>query len=243
MSYTEIVNNAALLLVLSISQSFIQHQWIRNSGWGQVVRGIFYGVIAVGCMLSPMRFSEGVIFDGRSVVLSIGGLFGGPLVASIAGIIASAYRISLGGSGMATGVGSILISAISGIFYRYYIRGKIHNLNFLKLFVFGLGVHSILIIWFITIPGGIFLDVIQTIAAAYLSVFPIATAILGSVIVDQEKRLIAEEHSRINEQKYRTLLETAPDIIMTLDHEGVIHFINQIPAFAIENNRTHLYFS
>ncbi|MHB8807699.1 MAG: HD domain-containing phosphohydrolase [Anaerolineaceae bacterium] len=236
MSYTEIVNNAALLLVLSISQSFIQHQWIRNSGWGQIVRGIFYGVIAVGCMLSPMRFSEGVIFDGRSVVLSIGGLFGGPLVATIASIIASAYRISLGGTGMLTGVGSIVISAASGIFYRYYIKEKIHSLNFLKLFVFGLCVHSILIIWFITIPGGIFLDVIQTIAAAYLSVFPIATAILGSVIVDQEKRLIAEEHSRINEQKYRTLLETAPDIIMTLDREGVIHFINQIPAFAIESN-------
>ncbi len=237
MSYTEIVNNAALLLVLGISQSFIQHQWIRNSGWGQVVRGIFYGVIAVGCMLSPMRFSEGVIFDGRSVVLSIGGLFGGPLVAAIASIIASAYRISLGGTGMATGIGSILIAAASGLFYRYFTKGKIQSLNFWKLLVFGLCVHSILIIWFITIPGGIFLNVINTIAVAYLSVFPLTTAILGSVIVDQEKRLLAEEHSRINAQKYRTLLETAPDIIMTLDRAGVIHFINQIPAFAIKSNQ------
>jgi len=142
MSYTEIVNNAALLLVLSISQSFIQHQWIRNSGWGQVVRGIFYGVIAVGCMLSPMRFSEGVIFDGRSVVLSIGGLFGGPLVATIASIIASAYRISLGGTGMLTGVGSIVISAASGIFYRYSIKEKIHSLNFLKTICVRSGVYT-----------------------------------------------------------------------------------------------------
>jgi|LDZU01.1.fsa_nt_gi LytS/YehU family sensor histidine kinase len=82
MNYREIYNNAALLLVLGISQSFIHHQWIRSSLWGQIVRGFFFGIIAVGCMLSPMRFSQGVIFDGRSVVLSIGGLFGGPLVAA-----------------------------------------------------------------------------------------------------------------------------------------------------------------
>jgi hypothetical protein len=68
MYYRDIFNNAALLLVLGISQSFVQHQWIRNSWWGQVTRGLFYGIIAVGCMFSPVKFSQGVIFDGRSVV-------------------------------------------------------------------------------------------------------------------------------------------------------------------------------
>lgn len=236
MGYKEIVNNAALLLVLGISQSFVLHQWTHNSWWGQIVRGIFFGVIAVGCMLSPMYFNQGVFFDGRSVVLSIGGLFGGPVVAVIASILAAVYRIYIGGGGMITGVGSILIAATSGLFYRYYIKGKIHTLAFWKLLIFGFCVHAILIFWFITIPGGIFLDVVQSIAVAYLSAFPLATAILGSVIVDQEKRLFAEERSRINAQKYRTLVEMAPEIIMTLDREGGITFINQVPFFVNDGN-------
>jgi LytS/YehU family sensor histidine kinase len=160
-------------------------------------------------------------------------LFGGPVVAIVAGCMAAVYRIYLGGSGMITGVGSIIISVASGIFYRSYIK-NIKNLSFWKLLLFGFCVHLILIIWFATIPGGVYLDVIHLIAVGYLSVFPVATAILGSVIVDQEKRYFAEERSRINAQKYRTLIETAPEIIMTLDREGMVQFINQLPPYLQE---------
>ncbi|NMB61919.1 MAG: HD domain-containing protein [Chloroflexi bacterium] len=231
MLYVDIFNNGALLLILGILQSFIQHQWIRDSFWGQVVRGGVFGVVAVAAMLNPFTFSPGVIFDGRSVILSIGGLFGGPIVAAIAATIATVYRIFLGGGGMLTGVGSIVIATVGGIFYRHYIKANIKALKFWKLLLFGLCIHTILMIWFVTLPDGIFFQVLREIAIAFLTIFPIATAILGSVIFNQELRFIAEEQSRINAQKYRTLLETAPDIILTLDPQGIIYFINHIPEW------------
>lgn len=231
MIFPEIVNNAALLLILGIVQSFIQHRWIFNSTWGQIIRGALFGVVAVAAMSLPVKFSPGIIFDGRSVVLSIGGLFGGPIVALIASFMAICFRIFLGGEGMLTGVGSILIATASGLFYRFYLKGDFKKLNFGRLLLFGFFVHVILIGWFITLPGGIFPTVIHEIAPRYLSVFPLATAILGGVIVDQELRNIAEERSRIDSQKYRTVLETAPDIVMTFDPEGKIQFINHIPEW------------
>jgi len=229
MAFTDILNNAALLLVLGIVQNLIQHQWAHNSTWGQIFRGVLFGTVAIAAMSLPVKFSPGIFFDGRSVVLSIGGLFGGPIVAVIASLIAVCYRIFLGGAGTFTGIGSILIAAGSGLLYRKIIKGQIQKLNFGRLLVFGLCVHTILIGWFATLPGGIFLDVINNIALRYLLVFPSATAILGSVILAQELRSIAEERSRIDSQKYRAVLETAPDIIMTLDQEGNIQFINHIP--------------
>ena len=231
MLYVEILNNGVLLLILGIVQSLIHHQWIRNSFWGQVIRGGLFGAVAVGAMINPLNFSSGVFFDGRSVVLSIGGLFGGPVVAAVAGAIAAIYRVYVGGTGMITGVGSIVISVAGGIFYRYSIKGAVKSLNFWKLLFFGFCIHAILMIWFITLPEGLFFKVLKEIAVAYLTVFPIATAILGSVIVDQELRYVAEEQSRINAQKYQALLETAPDIILTLDQQGIIHFINHIPGW------------
>ncbi len=231
MDIHDLLDNAALLLALSISQSFIQHHWIRNSTWEKVVRGLLYGGIAIGCMLTPVNFSEGIIFDGRSVTLCIGGLFGGPIVGVIAGVLAAAYRIYLGGTGMLTGVGGIIITTVAGLTYRSLIKGKVQDLNFLKLLIFGFISHVIMMLWFITLPYDVFLLVIQTITVPYISLYSLMTAIVGSVIVDQEKRILAEENSRVNEQKYRTLIETAPDFILTIDRQGFIQFINQIPPF------------
>lgn len=230
MIYIDIINNAALLLILGILQSLIHHRWIRSSVLGQVVRGILFGAVALSTMMSPLQFNPGVIFDGRSVVLSIGGLFGGPIVAGISAIIASAYRIYLGGSGAFTGVGSILISAGGGVIFRYMLKDRLRQLSFMRLLIFGLIIHSILVLWFVTLPGDIYLEVLSNIAIAYLTVFPAATAILGNVIVDQELRFYAEERSRVNLHRFRTLIETAPDIILTIDRDGHIYFINKIPS-------------
>ena len=71
MAFTDILNNAALLLVLGIVQNLIQHQWAHNSTWGQIFRGVLFGTVAIAAMSLPVKFSPGIFFDGRSVVLSI----------------------------------------------------------------------------------------------------------------------------------------------------------------------------
>jgi len=88
-------------------------------------------------MAYPFELTKGLIFDTRSIILSIGGLFGGPITAAIAAMPAIAYRVCQGGIGMTTGILSIVTSAFLGAFY-YYLRKKIPSImNNLNIYVFG----------------------------------------------------------------------------------------------------------
>ncbi len=55
------------------------------------------------------------------------------------------------------------------------------------------------------------------------------TGVYGT-IQDITERKVAEEALRESEEKWRTLVENAPDIIFTVDHDGKILFINHPPA-------------
>jgi len=140
-----------------------------------------------------MVLVEGAIFDGRSIVLSLAGLFGGTLPTLTAMVIASAYRIYLGGIGVLTGVGSIIISGLLGIGAKYLLKKKKWQMTPLLLFVFGFVVHLILDIWFITFPREIFLELIRKVTFPYLTIFPFTTMLIGIFWDTQRGRVAAEE--------------------------------------------------
>ena len=81
---------------------------------------LFGGICVVG-MLMPLVLMPGVIFDARSVVLCMAGLFGGPVVAIIAGTLTMAWRLWLGGAGMGVGLLVVVICVSLGLLYRYEI--------------------------------------------------------------------------------------------------------------------------
>ena len=74
-----LINNAALLLAmcivydaLTIKQEIIK-PWIR-----QVLSGTILGAICIAVMLNPLQWYQGIIFDTRSVLLCVAGLFSNP---------------------------------------------------------------------------------------------------------------------------------------------------------------------
>ena len=96
----DLINNIAWLLALGILYSFIMRFWKRNSIKAGVVNGLVFGCVAIAGILNPMRFKPGIIFDGRSIIISLAGLFGGPVPAVISAVIAGSYRAYLGGAGV-----------------------------------------------------------------------------------------------------------------------------------------------
>ena len=146
MELQSLVYNAALLLAGSIVHSFILARWRSASRLEKVVEGFLYGFMAVLAMTAPLTIVPGVIFDSRSVILSLGGLLGGPIVAGVSGLIAIAYRLYLGGAGAFTGVGSVVLSAGMGTLYRHLLKGNIRN-QFIHLdSVFGKDDHAVVIL-------------------------------------------------------------------------------------------------
>jgi LytS/YehU family sensor histidine kinase len=91
------------LFITKLFRSFYK----KNGLIKQVVSGgIFGGICIIGMML-PIKIIPGVIFDPRTVVLSMAGLFGGPVASVIAAALTGGYRLFLGGGGVY--VGSLVV--------------------------------------------------------------------------------------------------------------------------------------
>ncbi len=102
--YVDLVLNLSLLVALSVLSGFIDKRLPGTSRSGALAQGALFGTAALLGMLRPLILGPGLIFDGRSVMVSLCALFFGPWAALPAVAFPMAYRVSLGGAGMATGL-------------------------------------------------------------------------------------------------------------------------------------------
>lgn len=226
MNIFSFINNAALLMVLSMLSVQIRYLWLKKHKVKDVFIGVLYGGFAILAMTVPVTLMEGAIFDGRSIILSLAGLFEPPFVTIIAAVIASAYRIHLGGIGMLTGVGSIIISSAIGLLIGIFVRQKKFNLTFWNLFSFGLLVHVSLILWFFSFPRSIAMEILSSIAVPYVVTFSLTSMLIGLFMHSQQQRLIAEQELEKNEKKYRELVEMLQEGVWMIDKHAVTTFVN-----------------
>src|SRR6218665_445618 len=90
----------------------------------QVVFGLILGVGVVVVMLLPFELEKGFFVDLRRTVISIAGLYGGPVSALITAGFAAVYRIHVGGAGVAAGLMGIASASLVGIATFYLLKGS-----------------------------------------------------------------------------------------------------------------------
>jgi diguanylate cyclase (GGDEF)-like protein/PAS domain S-box-containing protein len=210
--FLELVKGAALLLALSLLQSFSMRLWRDRDLSGQVAQGLLFGLICVIGMMTPLVLAPGVIFDARSVVLSLAALFGGPIVALVSAAVAGAYRIYLGGPGASVGVSVIGSSVALGLGYRWLVGRHRIKTDALQMLVFGMLVHAVVIFLFSLLPPSVAPKVIGEVALPILLVFPCATVLLGWLLQDAARREANELQLAANEARFRGLLQDIPTV-------------------------------
>ena len=226
MVFLPLINNITLILSLSIFYSLIYRKWDYSTIWHKVLAGILFGFVAIIGMMNPLKLQPGVIFDGRSIILSIGGLFGGPITAIISIFISSLYRIHLGGAGAIMGISVIISSSVLGVVY-HYIRLKYRKATQIGyLYLFGIVVHSIMLLLTSTLPSNMSSDVFKTIAIPVIIIYPIALVLICLLFLQQESKRQVSKALKESEENYRHLVENASTIILTLDNFGRIIFMN-----------------
>jgi PAS domain S-box-containing protein len=221
MIFVTLLNNIALLVALSYVQSLIIRRWSPKTAAYRLCSGLLFGGVAVAGMMAPLDFGDGGIFDGRSIVISVAGLFGGPVPAILAAAIAASYRIVLGGGGVAMGLLVITESALVGLAFRWlrrrYPRQATHPL---ALLAFGLLVHLLMLLSTTLLPAQVRAPVLREIWLFVLTLYPLATVLLCWIFIDQEVRIVAEQALQASEERYRGLVESSIDHIFMLDAEG-----------------------
>ena len=161
MSHTiDLVYNLALLVALSMVSGLLKQHWDAK-GWRDLLRGLLFGGASVVAMMRPVVLSQGLIIDGRSIMISVCGLFFGPLAVAVAAGMAALYRLSLGGVGTVLGELVILASALLGLVFHARWTRRDAELTTVRLLGFGLLVHVAMLLAMFTLPGSAGPDTIR----------------------------------------------------------------------------------
>ena len=215
----ELIKGVSLLLALCYLQTFNGRLWGHRKIAQAVATGVLFGAICVVGMNLPIVLTQGVIFDARSVLLSMAGMFGGPVVGIVAGIIAGGYRIWLGGNGVYVGTAVVVSCVALGLAFRYLrMRGKV-EVGIVQLLVFGLLVHLVVVLLFTQLPAPTAERVMQEIAIPFVLTFTPATALLGLLLLDIENRQSTEQALRDSEARLSLHLQNTPLAAISWDRD------------------------
>ncbi len=165
----------------------------RERASRKVVLGLLLGAVAVVGMLTPLNYGDGIIFDGRSIVLFVAGLYGGPIAAGVSTLLVGGYRVWLGGAGMPVGIATIVMAAGVGVAF-YYFRQRNGGLTVMQAFGAGLLVHLVMLLLFLLLPNGIGFTIVEQIWFTVLLAYPAGTVAVCLLFQDYEE----QENSREN---------------------------------------------
>ncbi len=225
----ELIYNLSILVSLSVLSGFINTRFDRCVLKGQLFQGFLFGFTAIVGMLYPFVLTEGIFFDGRSVVISLCTLFFGPVSGIISALMAIIFRIYLGGSGLIMGVLVISSSFIIGlIFYNWRSISVDSNLSNTKLYLLGLLVHVAMLIFVLTLPSQNIRETYKVITFTVIGIYPIVTVIIGKILLDQEQTIINLRRIKESEELFRTTLYSIGDAVITTDKSGSIRYLNQV---------------
>jgi len=220
-----LINNAALLLALSLLYGLLQHR-ADDLPW-QILRGFFFGLIGVGVMMNPWQFSPGVIFDTRSILLGVGGLFLGTVSTLIALVITCCYRIYLGGAGTTMGIGVLVTSGVLGLIWVRVRRQPAYLIGGWEFYLFGIVVHIGMLLWMSALPTNTSWMALQKLALPVMLIYPVGTVLLAKLLAGQE----LEFHNRMaldkSERQLQKLVEVSPvPLVITEGNHQNLAFVN-----------------
>jgi PAS domain S-box-containing protein len=218
MDFSGFIHNIALLISLALIYNLMQRFCHKRTLRVKLLSGLFFGVMAIFGMMSAVVFQhdihEGIYLDGRTVILSIGALFGGPVVAVVSALTAAVFRVFyLGGAGSVVGVLIIMSASALGTLHHYLRKEKKWADHILAYLGLGISIQLVILLLATWLPG---VDGWNTVFKMLLwaaIIFPIATLMLALLFREQEKQL-----QLINESNLlRTVIDNLPATVYVKD--------------------------
>ncbi len=215
-----IIENAAILIATAVLYDFI---WLKfdksRDTLLQVLLGFLIAGIGIILMESPWVLVEGIVFDTRSVLLTISGLFFGGITTVIAAVVVAAYRISMGGAGMYMGVAVIISSSLISLLWRKVRPGIIANKNLGEVYLVSFIVHLVMLGCTIFLPKENRLATLLVIWWPVMLIYPVATTLISKLLFSREDNWLQKEKLEESEERYRLIFENNPNPMWIHDLE------------------------
>lgn len=213
----DLVLNLTLLVSLSILSGFMDKRLRKKTLRRELLQGALFAATTLIGMTRPLVLGPGLIFDGRSVMISLCALYFGPAAAAVAAGASILYRIVLGGSGTLMGVSVALSSAVIGCMARARVDPESQPPSPTRLYVFGLAVHVAMLCMTVFVPDRGGLLVLRRIGVPIIVLYPLATILAGKILSDQLEARRALEALRASEERFKLSMEASNDGLWDLD--------------------------
>ncbi len=203
----------------------------RSDGWRlntrQVVFGAVMALTALFSMVHPIHVGPGIFIDGRTPLVGLSALFGGPLSAAITAATVAGYRLYLGGVGMEAGVANALLSFLTGVGFAMWVKRRGVVLGAVSLLGFGLLLTLVSLLTLLLLPTlELALQVGQRTAPPLLAIVPLGTLFLGGLLLREQRQHDAERRLGESEARYRLLADNATDMILEMKADGAVRYLS-----------------
>ena len=138
----DLLGSVAIMLSTALAYGLVVRRWPTPTASSVVVLGCILGLICVIGITFAVEVLPGVLFDPRTVVLSVGTAFAGLPVGIVAGAIAGSYRAWVGGAGVEVGLLGVVMAVSYGAIFRLLVKRKQIAVNAITLLALGAAVHA-----------------------------------------------------------------------------------------------------
>jgi PAS domain S-box-containing protein/diguanylate cyclase (GGDEF)-like protein/putative nucleotidyltransferase with HDIG domain len=227
-TFFQLLNNAELLVSLSVLYqitNYLEDKLKRNL---VVLNGFLLGSIGIILMSTPVRLTNGTLFDTRSILIGLVGLIFSAIPAFIAATMMIIYRIYLGGSGTIMGVMVITFSCLIGLSWkRISAFLKVKN-KWFGLLLMGIVIHGVMLGCTVFLPEAIRLNTLKTIFVPVITIYPLATVVVGKLLQLQQE--LSDNNRRIKEGelKFHSIFDQAKIGIGYAGLNGKLMDLNQM---------------
>jgi two-component system, cell cycle sensor histidine kinase and response regulator CckA len=228
MIYIDLIFNLSLLVALSVVSGFVEQRLPRHTRMGALMQGILFGGAAVIGMLRPLDLGSGLIFDGRSVMVSLCALYYGPLAAILAALMTIGCRIWLAGVGMLMGVLVILSSTGIGLMARYLLKPEEEPPSIKHLYMFGIAVHLAMLAMMFALPLNLALSVVGRIGPSVMLLYPLATILVGKILSDQVSAMRFVADLQQTKQNLDITLQSIGEAVISTDIGSKVVLMNPV---------------
>lgn len=185
-----LIQNIAILLAFAM---LYENFWLRNDNPRSLASKIFTGFVLGGIgtvlMFTPWQMMPGLVFDTRSVMLAISGLFFGTVPTIIAMAVSAAVRFFMGGDGMWMGINVILFSGTIGILWGK-LRKDWQSKNMkVELLMMGVVVHLAMLGSAFLLPPEQIISTLSVIALPVMLIYIPGTMLLGLILAAQKNNM------------------------------------------------------
>lgn len=235
-----LLQNIAILLAFTM---LYENFWVENEnskGLGvKIFVGIVLSIVGVILIFTPWEMGPGLVFDTRTVMISISGLFFGFIPTLITIVVTGTVRLIMGGDGVWMGIATIVTSGTIGLIWRYLRPSWRSGKYYLELLAMGILVHLVMALCTLLLPPDKINYTLKILALPLILIYTPATVLIGLLMLRQYfnvRNRKAMVKLKELERRLVNVLESGNIVSLLLDVDGRVrycnHYLSQITGFS-----------